>query len=67
MTDKPAHMWPYWRDDKGLSTAAYEYYPEAFAKEQILKVAMMQIHLAKTTIDAYFRAKADPSTEDGED
>lgn len=54
MTRNPAHMWRYWRDDKGVKAALRDYYPDHLAANHKLAAALAQIENAEAAIDAEF-------------
>ena len=47
---KPS-QWRYWRDDKGYECAAKDYYPNTFANDPVLWLALKQLAHVKATID----------------
>ena len=58
-----AHLWRYWRDDKGLEEALIGYYPKTLAADPQLQAALVQLRNAKLVIDSIMRQYADGERE----
>lgn len=59
MAQEPPHMWPYWRDDKGLERALVDYFPKTLASNPQLKAALAQLRNAELVIDTIMTRLAD--------
>lgn len=55
---QPAHMWRYWRDDKGLVLALQDYYPDVLEQDLRLRTALAQIDLAERAINSIMAERA---------
>lgn len=62
--DQPFRMWRYWREDKGLKTAAEVYYPNAFRNDQFLHHAMMMVEQGKALIEKRMAELAEQEPDD---
>lgn len=58
-----AHMWRYWRDDKGIEDALVNYYPKTLAADTELQQALAQLRNARRVIDSIMSDYADGSRD----
>lgn len=56
--DEPMHMWPYWRDKKGVDTALEQYYPNELQSNPLLMAAYTQYKSAEALMLQIMNGKA---------
>lgn len=61
--NNPAHMWKYWKGDKGFDTAVEEYYPDVFKDDPVLATNLHLVKLHMRIIDERMAELAGDSEE----
>jgi hypothetical protein len=67
MADQPASMWPYWRDDKGVTAALQDYYPRLLDENIGLKTALAMRQNADLAIDSIMAGLAEQEDSEAMD
>lgn len=50
--DEPVHLWPYWRDKKGIEEALTGYFPKTIAGNPALQHALQMMQVNQLLIDS---------------